>query len=146
MTVLMRCMFGFKNLMSLGKEEPDGPEGDLHGDESAEIGDRRIKTIPRGEIFGYDKDHIKGEFLIARETYSKNGTFRNGAKSYDWQLERTIFTGTPEEWRSVKNNPSEIMSDIPANWSAIVDHTENFLSIHEDELDNSEYPHSTRQI
>lgn len=128
------------------EDNPDCPDEDQHQDENAEIGDKRIQVVPLGEIFGYDVDRINGMFTIERQVYKWTATYSNGNKAYGWRSDRPLFRGTPEEWRSIKDNPEDKFEDIPANWDEIVDHTEQFLEIHEGQLDSPEYPHSTMKI
>ena len=95
-----------------------------------------------GEIFGYDSDVINNEFVIHRQVYRETATYGSGYKHYGWRTKDTLFKGSTSKWRDIKDNPSKIMEYIPHNWDEIVEHTDNFLEIHEDYIDDPNYPHS----
>lgn len=133
-------------LDSISSEEEYEITDDQHGDEDAEVGDMRIQVVPRGEIFGYDSDIELNAFQIHRQQYQKTATYASGAKHYNWRTRDTLFRGTPEEWREIKDNPGKVMQDIPRNWKDIVEHTDAFLEIHEEYLDSKEYPHSLMDL
>lgn len=135
-------MFGLDRIIGTDSE-PYGPKEDLYKDPEAEVGDVRIKTVRKNELF--NNEYSENEFIVVREKFEEKGVFQNGNKYYSWCHDRTLFQGTRDEWNDIKDSPSEIMMDIPSNWSVIVDHTERFLQY----LDNpkkSASSVSTKQV
>lgn len=121
------------------------PSEDQHQDEKAEVGDKRVKVLPRGEIFNYDS--FGGEFVIKIQTYGSTASYSNGNKYYGWKHDKHLFEGTPEQWDSLKDNHEKLMTPMtPDEWDKIVEQTEEFLHHNRDQLDSRDYPHSTRKI
>ena len=134
-----------KSIFGASDESPDGPVEDQHEDENAAVGDTRIKVVPRGEVWGYDKDFARGEIVLRREKYKKSATYSTGAEHFSWRHERTLFQGTPDKWRQIKDSPEQLMDDVPWNWDQIVEHVDSFLEENGDTLDSPDYPDSTLQ-
>lgn len=129
-----------------GSDDDNLPDEDVHEEPNADIGDKRISAVPMGEIFGYDSDVAQGKFIVTREYYGETATYGNGVKHYGWRKGKTLFRGTPEEWRQAKANPERYFEDIPVVWNEITAHVDAFLDLHEDQLDTAEYPHSTLNL
>lgn len=134
------------NALPSTDSDPSGPESDVHEDESAEVGDLRVQVVPLGEIFSYDDSFASGKIYVGRQRYKKTATYRNGSEHYGWFSDRKVFVGTPEEWRSVADNPESKYDDIPAQWDTIVAHVNSFLDMHEDQLNSKEYPNSVKNL
>jgi len=128
-------------------ETDDGPDGDVHSDPDANIGDERYRIRPGVELWGYDPNKKRENITIMKQVYSKSGTHSNGAEYYDWRSKGdNIFRGTVEEWGEVKENPEEYMDCIPVDWDEIVEHMDNFIEMNGEYIYRKEYPHSILEI
>lgn len=128
-------------------EKDDGPDGPVHSDPEAEIGDERYRIRPGVELWGYDPDKKREKITIMKQVYSKTGTHSNGEKYYGWRSRGSdIFRGTVEEWQQVKENPENYMDCIPVDWDEIVDHMDNFIEMNGEYIYRPEYPHSILEI
>lgn len=139
-------MFEISSLLTGGSDADCGPDEHKHGDSNADVGDKRIYARPLGEVIGYDSEHVRNQFIVTRQLYSKNATYRNGKKHYGWNEGKTLFRGTPSEWEDCKKNPEEHFERIPTGWNEIAEHVDTFLELHEDQLGISEYPHGVHQV